>query len=214
MSNTGRKKKLASFNCDQELWKTFMQRCQEQGTTATATLTRFISHYLNAGADDLDAHLGKVGEERLDDRVNIICEQFLAKCLPSYLDNYLSTHQGMQELRTTLAALSKKIEDLERRPSATQQPRTGTTPKPPKEREFWFIQQRTKHLGLRVNADLLIHVEIWAVEAFKQRHGRPPGRQLYRGVQSVVFPAADVDLLDAAIQGVVARASGTVPKPG
>ena len=211
MSNTGRKKKLASFNCDQELWQSFMRRCQEQGTTATATLTRFISHYLDAEPNDLDAHLGKAGEGT-DDQVNAICEQFLAERLPSYLDNYLTTHQGVQELQTTLATLSKKVEDLERRPSAAQQSRTGTSPKPPKEREFWFIPQRAKHLELKVNADLLIHVEMWAVDAFQKRHGRPPGRQLYRGVQSVVFPAADVDLLDAAIRGVVARASGTAPK--
>ena len=213
MSNTGRKKKLASFNCDQELWGSFMRRCQEQGTTATATLTRFISHYLDGEADNLDAHLGRAREEGTDERVKTICEQFLAERLLSYLDNYLSAHQGMQEIQSTLAALSKKIADLESRPSATKPTRTGTTPKPPKEREFWFIQQRAKHLGLRVNADLLIHIEMWAVEAFKQRHGRPPGRQLYRGVQSVVFPATDVDLLDAAIQGVVARASGVANKP-
>ena len=189
-----------------------MRRCQEQGTTATATLTRFISHYLDAETDDLDAHLGEAGEG-VDDQVNAICEHYLAERLPSYLDNYLATHQGMQELQTTLAALSKKIADLESRPSATKPTRTGTTPKPPKEREFWFTPQRAKHLGLRVNADLLIHTEMWAVEAFKQRHGRPPGRQLYRGMQSVVFPAADVDLLDAAIKGVVARTAQTNSTP-
>ena len=57
MSNTGRNKKLASFNCDEELWSAFMQRCQEQGTTATATLTQFIQLYLDGKLDNLDADM-------------------------------------------------------------------------------------------------------------------------------------------------------------
>ena len=56
MSNTGRNKKLASFNCDEELWSGFMQRCQEQGTTATATLTQFIELYLDGKLDNLDSY--------------------------------------------------------------------------------------------------------------------------------------------------------------
>lgn len=49
MSNTGRSKKLASFNCDEELWAEFIRQCQKKGTTATAILTRFIELYLDGG---------------------------------------------------------------------------------------------------------------------------------------------------------------------
>ncbi|WP_242044919.1 hypothetical protein [Anabaena azotica] len=55
MSNTGKGRKLASFNCDQKMWQQFIARCQSQGTTATATLTRFIQMYLDGSLDNLDA---------------------------------------------------------------------------------------------------------------------------------------------------------------
>ncbi|MCC5670791.1 hypothetical protein LC653_45345 [Nostoc sp. CHAB 5784] len=55
MSNTGRKKKLASFNCDQKMWSQFIARCNSKGTTATATLTQFIELYLDDDRDNLDA---------------------------------------------------------------------------------------------------------------------------------------------------------------
>ncbi|WP_224311775.1 MULTISPECIES: hypothetical protein [Nostocaceae] len=58
MSNTGRTKKLASFNCDQKMWEQFIARCNSKGTTATATLTRFIELYLDGSLDDLDAIAG------------------------------------------------------------------------------------------------------------------------------------------------------------
>lgn len=54
MSNTGRNKKLASFNCDEELWAEFMRLCQEQGTTATNILTRIIELYVDGELDNLD----------------------------------------------------------------------------------------------------------------------------------------------------------------
>ena len=65
MSNTGQNKKLATFNCDAELWGKFLHRCQEQGTTATATLTQCISLYLEGKLDNFDGILGKhnIGEQ-------------------------------------------------------------------------------------------------------------------------------------------------------
>jgi hypothetical protein len=42
MSQTGKNKKLASFNCNQKMWEQFIARCKSKGTTATATLTQFI----------------------------------------------------------------------------------------------------------------------------------------------------------------------------
>ncbi|MEH1823049.1 MAG: hypothetical protein V7L31_28900, partial [Nostoc sp.] len=55
MSNTGRKKKLASFNCDQRKWEQFIACCNSKGTTATATLLEFIDLYLGDSHDKLDA---------------------------------------------------------------------------------------------------------------------------------------------------------------
>jgi hypothetical protein len=67
MSNTGRNKKLASFNCDEELWVGFIRRCQEKDTTATALLTKFIKLYLDGSLDDLNVD---TLDKRFDERVN------------------------------------------------------------------------------------------------------------------------------------------------
>ncbi|MBE9209186.1 hypothetical protein IQ244_22255 [Nostoc sp. LEGE 06077] len=65
MSNTGKTKKLASFNCDQKMWEEFIAHCNSKGTTATATLTQFIELYLDGSLDDLDVIAGNE-DKRLD----------------------------------------------------------------------------------------------------------------------------------------------------
>jgi hypothetical protein len=85
MSNTGRTKKLASFNCDQKMWEQFIARCREKGTTATATLTQFIEFYLDDDRDDLDAIGGKDLDKRLDSRIKVSVEEYLAASNPEIL---------------------------------------------------------------------------------------------------------------------------------
>ena len=200
MSNTGRSKKLASFNCNQELWAAFIRRCQEQGTTATAILTRFIELYLDGELDNFDVQpLG----DRFDEQIRAIVDEYLQQRLPEHLDTYLATNQDKQ-LYSTVVSLSEKIGDLEARLSTTN-PRTNTNKtNPPKEREFWFIQERAKYLGLAINADQRIKIEMFTNEAFKERHGQLPKRQPFRGYQAFAYPAKDVDILDITIRGVVA----------
>jgi hypothetical protein len=74
MSQTGKNKKLASFNCDQKTWEQFIARCNSDGTTATATLTQFIKRYLNGYLDDLD---GSDLEKRLDSKIKARVEEYL-----------------------------------------------------------------------------------------------------------------------------------------
>ena len=76
MSNTGRKKKLASFNCDQKMWSQFIARCNSKGTTATATLTQFIELYLD-DVDNLDAIGGDNLDKRLDSKIKASVEEYL-----------------------------------------------------------------------------------------------------------------------------------------
>ncbi|MCC5620104.1 hypothetical protein [Nostoc sp. CHAB 5715] len=76
MSNTGRKKKLASFNCDQKMWSQFIARCREKGTTATATLTQFIELYLD-DIDNLDTTGGNKLDKRLDSKIKASVEEYL-----------------------------------------------------------------------------------------------------------------------------------------
>jgi len=200
MSNTGRNKKLASFNCDEELWSAFMQRCQEQGTTATATLTQFIELYLDGKLDDnLDADM--MGD-RFDERIRKNVDEYLKKQLPSHLDKYLATGQDKQ-LYSTVIALSEKIGSLEARLSTTLGRTYPNKTNPPKAREFWFIQDRARYLGVTINADQRLKIEMFANANYQERHGQLPKRQPYRGNQAFAYPAADLDILDANIRGVV-----------
>lgn len=187
MSNTGRSKKLASFNCDEDLWLEFRHRCQEQGTTATATLTSFIQLYLDGSLDDLDVN-------PLDKRFD--------KQVRASVDNYLATR--LDSLHSLVTALSEKVAFLEGLETSTQLPRSNKKAAIAlKEPEFWFIQQRVKHLGLEISANQRMKIEMWANESYKERHGQIPQKQLYRGTQASVYPAKDVDILDATIKGVV-----------
>ncbi len=192
MSNTGRSKKLASFNCDEDLWSEFRHRCQEQGTTATATLTQFIQHYLDGSLDDLDVN-------PLDKRFD--------KQIRASVDAYLATRTDL--LHSLVTALSEKVAFLE-----TQLPRSnkkaamqGSAPLDaiaPKKPEFWFIQPRAKHLGLDISANQRMKIEMWANESYKERHGQIPKKHPNRCTQASAYPTADLDLLDATIKGVVA----------
>lgn len=186
MSNTGSGKKLASFNCKAQMWAEFIARCQEKGTTATSVLTEFIKLYLDGELDDLD--LDKL-DRRFDKRVR------------ASVDEYLATHP----LQNQISANSEKIANLEGQLSAYWE-RTNTKPTTfKKERSEWFIQDRAKYLGVRLNADQLMKVEMFAADAYKDRHSKPPVKKLVRGLPASVYPAADVDILDSLIRGVATR---------
>ncbi|MCC5613157.1 hypothetical protein LC612_42395 [Nostoc sp. CHAB 5834] len=77
MSNTGRKKKLASFNCDQRMWEQFIACCNSKGTTATATLIEFIELYLGDSQDKADAIGGNNLDQRLDSKIKASVEKYL-----------------------------------------------------------------------------------------------------------------------------------------
>jgi len=156
-----------------------MRRCQEQGTTATATLTRFIELYLGGELEQLEAN---TLDEHFDSRVKACVDEYLEQRLPSYLDSYLANQN--QEKKTL----------------------TPTNPPSfPKEREFWFIRERARFLGVRLNADQAFRVDMFAAEAYKERHGHPPSKKLYRNTYTSVYPKADVDILDSLIRGVGGR---------
>lgn len=171
-----------------------MRLCQSNGTSATVTLTQFIKLYLD-GSLDLD--LGKTQEvtlgadvlECLDEQVKAWVDEYLRTNLPSYIDNYINNLASP----TTPA-----------NPTSQFAARTKSTSSK-KEREFWFIKDRAKFLGLEINANQLIHIELWANEAYKERHGQPPGRRLFRRTQAFAYPSSSVDILDRAIRGVLAR---------
>ena len=127
------------------------------------------------------------------------------------VDEYLATYFDL--LQSKIAALSEKVAFLEGaaiarsalpEAIAIQLPHSNTKSAiARKEPEFWFIQQRVKHLGLEISANQKMKVEMWANESYKERYGELPKKQLYRGTQASIYPAKNVDLLDATIKGVV-----------
>lgn len=175
-----------------------MRRCQEQGTTATNILTSFIQLYLDGEFDNLD--LEPLGLH-FDGRVIALMDKYLKQQLPHYLDNYTTNHQKMwMELHSTVAALSEKIKSLQTQTATTN---SRAVPKStPQHQDFWFIHQRAKYLGIRLNADQLLRVDMFAADAYKERHGKPPMKKLYRSNYASVYPKADLDILDPLIRGV------------
>ncbi|WP_017653103.1 hypothetical protein [Fortiea contorta] len=174
MSNTGRNKRLASFNCDVELWEKFTRQCRDNSTTATAVLIDFISHYVDNSLDELAMSLEKITAQGKIDWEQLIKQQvdkYLEQRLPSYLDKYIA------ELQQT-----GKEHQIN-----------------PQNQEYWLVKERAKYLGIEITDNQLIHIELYANDAFKQRHGTLPKKKLFRNIESFTYPQSDVDILDAAI---------------
>lgn len=103
MSNTGRKKKLASFNCDQRIWEQFIARCKSKETTATATLLEFIELYLDDSQDQLDAIGGNNLDKRLDSQIKASVEKYLVA----------SNNSNANPISETIIAICSRLDNLE-----------------------------------------------------------------------------------------------------
>jgi chromosome segregation ATPase len=102
MSQTGKNKKLASFNCDQKMWEQFIARCKSKGTTATATLTQFIELYLD-DIDNLDAIGGNDLDKRLDSKIKASVEEYLA----------IGNKSNIDPTNETILAICSRLDKLE-----------------------------------------------------------------------------------------------------
>ncbi|MFH7025294.1 MAG: hypothetical protein ACHBN1_07805 [Heteroscytonema crispum UTEX LB 1556] len=89
------------------MWEQFIASCQSKGTTATATLTRFIELYLDGSLDNLDVIAGNDLDKRLESRIKASVEE--------YLDKYLAASQSSSDNSTnqTILALSERLSELE-----------------------------------------------------------------------------------------------------
>ncbi|MBD2565392.1 hypothetical protein H6G95_33435 [Nostoc linckia FACHB-391] len=103
MSNTGRKKKLASFNCDQRIWEQFIARCKSKGTTATATLLEFIDLYLGDSQDKVDTTGGNDLDEHLDSKIKASVEKYLVE----------SNKNHSSPTSETIRAICERLDKLE-----------------------------------------------------------------------------------------------------
>ncbi len=89
------------------MWEQFIARCHSKGTTATATLTRYIELYLDGSLDDLDVIALHNLDKRLDSRIKASVEE--------YLDKYLAASQSSSANPTnqTILAICERLSELE-----------------------------------------------------------------------------------------------------
>ncbi len=73
------------------------------------------------------------------------------------------------------------------------------------EAKNWMIGDRVKALKKKVTASQRLHVDMEAAEAYKQRHGKPPAKEQVKDKYYDIYPAADLDLVDEAIDRVLKR---------
>ena len=69
----------------------------------------------------------------------------------------------------------------------------------------WMIGDRVKALKKKVTASIRLHIDMEAAEAYKERHGRPPAKEQVKDKYNDIYPAADIDLVDEAIDRVLKR---------
>jgi len=96
-------------------------------------------------------------------------------------------------------ALSEPNED-------TLTPASKSEPEPEEpESKSWRLSERIKASKKKVTASQRLHIEMEAAEAYKERHGKPPAKEQVKGKYYDVYPAADFDLVDEAIERVLKR---------
>ncbi|HEY9801538.1 MAG TPA: hypothetical protein V6D25_14375 [Leptolyngbyaceae cyanobacterium] len=168
MSNTGKGRKLASFNCDQKMWQQFIYRCQSKGTTATATLTRFIQLYLDGSLDNLDAvahhHLDN---NELDTKIRAIIEE--------YLDNNLTDNLGSGDAETT-SAICSRLDEIEAQ--IGNQESNIETPSNP---QLGELEQKIESMATRMTqlTEAIVKIQNYLNSQPKQRSNRNYGRSSY-----------------------------------
>jgi hypothetical protein len=73
------------------------------------------------------------------------------------------------------------------------------------EKYCWFVSDRLKFLKLKTTADMRMHIEMEAAEAYKEKHGKLPSKQLDKQKQCDLYHEADLEMLDTIIHKVMAR---------
>jgi hypothetical protein len=104
------------------------------------------------------------------------------------------------------SANNTAVETLEASNEATPAaalPTPSSEPEP--EAKNWMISDRVKSLKKKVTASQRLHIDMEAAEAYKERHGKPPAKGQVRDKYYDIYPVADLDLVDEAIDRVLKR---------
>jgi hypothetical protein len=113
--------------------------------------------------------------------------------IPVLIDYFESTHNTAIE--TPEASNSSTPAAALPTPSAEFEP----------EAKSWMIGDRVKALKKKVAASQRLHIDMEAAEAYKQRHGKPPAKEQVKDKYFDIYPPADIDLVDEAINRVLQR---------
>jgi hypothetical protein len=132
---------------------------------------------------------------------------WLEAVIPILIDYFESTADSSSEEQATHPSVDNTVVAgdgaANNSPSPPSQAEPALESEP--ESKSWMAQERIKSRKKKVTASQRLHIEMEAVEAYKERHGKPPAKEQVKGKYYDVYPPADLDLLDAAIERVLKR---------
>jgi hypothetical protein len=127
--------------------------------------------------------------------------------IPVLTDYFESTADSSSEAQATHPSVDNTVVAgdgaLNNSPPSVSQAEPALESEP--ESKSWMAQERIKSSKKKVTASQRLHIEMEAAEAYKERHGKPPAKEQVKGKYYDVYPATDLDLLDAAIERVLKR---------
>jgi hypothetical protein len=127
--------------------------------------------------------------------------------IPVLIDYFESTANPDSEEQASRPSPDNKVTTRDRASNSSPPPASNPERSPESEPESksWMLTARIKASKKKVTASQQLHIEMEAAEAYKERHGKPPAKEQVKGKYHDVYPTADLDLLDAAIERVLKR---------
>ena len=127
--------------------------------------------------------------------------------IPVLIDYFETTANPETEEQASRHSLDNTVVIQEGASNSSPPPDSipARSPQSEPESKSWMLTERIKASKKKVTASQRLHIEMEAAESYKERHGKPPAKEQVKDKYHDVYPAADLDLLDAAIERVVKR---------
>ena len=127
--------------------------------------------------------------------------------IPVLIDYFETTAVPETEEQASRPSLENTVVTQEGASNSSPPPDSipARSPQSESESKSLMLTERIKASKKKVTASQRLHIEMEAAEAYKQRHGKPPAKEQVKDKYHDVYPAADLDLLDAAIERVLKR---------
>ena len=127
--------------------------------------------------------------------------------IPVLIDYFESTADSSSEEQASRHSLDKTVVTQEGASNSSPPPDSipARSPQSEPESKNWMLTERIKAMKKKVTASQRLHIEMEAAEAYKERHGKLPAKEQIKGKYYDVYPSADLDLLDEALDRVLKR---------